>query len=59
MMTEEFKKAYIKEHGKKAFQQFCKEQRTRVEFNTGTRYHKTEKDYQRKPKHRNKMFEDR
>lgn len=58
-LSKDFRKNYIKQYGKKAYEEFCKQQRTTSGFNTGTRYHKTEKDYQRKPKHRGKMFEDR
>lgn len=56
-MSKEFKENFIKEHGKKAFDEFCKAQRTTVGFNTGTRTHKSPKDYQRNPKHKNSKFD--
>ena len=57
-MTKEFKESFIKEHGKKAFEEFCKSQRTMAQFNTGTRVHSSLKDYKRQPKHKNRGYDD-
>jgi hypothetical protein len=32
--------------------------RVKIEFSTGTRWHKSVKDYSRKQKHKNSRFED-
>ncbi len=57
-MTDEFKRNYIKAHGKKAFEELCKKQRTVNGFNTGTRKHKSIKDYHRQPKHKGKSYDE-
>lgn len=46
------KKLYIKQYGRKAYEDFCKKNRVVTAMNTGTRTMKTEKIYSRKRKHK-------
>ena len=47
-----------KSMSKKAFEEYNKAQRVCVGFNTGTRTHKSKKDYNRKEKHKNAEYND-
>lgn len=46
------KTLYVKQHGCRAYREFCKGNRVVTNMNTGTRTMNTEKTYSRKGKHR-------